>query len=263
MKKEIKFAIYSVQKYLESSAENRISFIITVIVMALNDIAFLVLWYSFGTLAPGMGGWQPMDAFLLLGFNTLGFGICYSFLGGVRSLPEIVVKGNFDQYLLSPKNILLRVSTHKITLSAMGDAVFGIICIALWFYFTGFSWFSLFLAIYFTLLSASFYYAFAVFTSSFSFYFNDARPIVSSFVELVMMPAMFYGGAVKGALRVFFLFIIPSLLIGVFPVETMKNYSFEALVFSFFMISIWLLGSICFFNRSVKKYESGNFINFG
>ena len=94
----------------------------------LNNIAFIVLWYYFGKMVGNINGWEPFDIFGLYGFSATSFGLVCSFFYGVFNIPTYISTGNFDKYLLTPKNTLLKVSTSAISTSAIGDLVFGIIC---------------------------------------------------------------------------------------------------------------------------------------
>lgn len=255
--------MFAIKKNIESSAELRTSFIFSIIGMCLNNTSFLVIWFSFGTIAAGINGWQPIDAFALLGFSTLSFGLVFTFLGGFKDLPEIVVRGDFDKFLLNPKNVLLRLSTSTITISAIGDIVFGIICLGVWIFYTGLSMQILFSTIFLALLASAFSYFYFLFANTFAFYFQDSRPVVQSVFELYMGPSLMPGGTIQGALRLFFLFVIPSLFAGAYPVEVIKNVSLGGILLPFFVCIFWGIFSVWFFYRSVRKYESSNFINFG
>jgi ABC-2 type transport system permease protein len=263
IKKEISFAYFSVKKNLMSSAELRGSFLVTVFGMALNNTAFVILWMAFGKIAGNMGGWQATDVLGQLAFGTLGFGICFTFLGGIRELPEIVAQGNFDKFMLNPKSILLRVSTSKSHVAALGDLLFGIITLTIWFYFIGFTVKKFIFAIIFILCSAALFYFFSVLTNSVAFYFADARSLVQGLFEFLITPSLFYGGAFQGVLRFAFIFIVPALMVGGFPVEAVKSENYIMVFTALLLTCVWAVVAVLAFCKSVRKYESSNFINFG
>ncbi len=68
--KEIYFAGYSIYKNLQSSMELRFSFWFAIFGMALNNVAFIIIWMSFGVIAGDMGGWQAVDYLLAFGIGT-------------------------------------------------------------------------------------------------------------------------------------------------------------------------------------------------
>jgi ABC-type uncharacterized transport system permease subunit len=80
---------------------------------------------------------------------------------------------------------------------------------------------------------------------------------------MLITPSVFYGGAFTGWLRNFFIFIIPSFLLGNIAVDVIKNPTWEMyLTVSVITIS-WILLSLYIFKISLRRYESSNFINFG
>ena len=126
--KNIRLAILNIKKNIKNEKELKSSFLISIIGMALNNISFLILWYYFGKTIGKINGWEPYDIFGLYGISTTSYGIVMGFFAGMLKIPDYISSGNFDKYLLTPKNILLKVSTSKIQVSAFGDLIFGIVC---------------------------------------------------------------------------------------------------------------------------------------
>lgn len=260
---ETKFTIFNIKKNIQNSSELRGSFIISVVGMILNNSSFLIIWLVFGGVMGTVGGWKQNDVFGLLGFSTVTFGIIITFLGGIRDLPEYVLNGSFDRFMLAPKNILLRVCTSKIYVSAIGDLAFGVLCLAFWFYYIGFSLNNLLLALFFILFGSLCTFGYFVFASSVSFYFKNPRNIVFALFELYLGPSIYHGGAIQGGLRKFLIFIVPALLSGALPVEIIKDPEITKILVYAGISIFWLVFSIWFFYKSLKKYESSNFVNFG
>jgi ABC-2 type transport system permease protein len=264
MLKEIKFVLYSIKQNIKSSAELRSSFWTSLLGMAINNISFLIIWMSFGNVAGNMGGWQSVDYLLAFGISTFSFGLCFGFFTGIRNLPEIVKYGDLDKFLLSPKNILLRLSTSKIESAAFGDLLFGFVCVSVWVYLTSnFSAFVIFNILFFTILATLIWYFFSVAINSVAFYFADARTVVQGLFELLITPSIFYGGAFQGILRNVFIFIVPSMLLGNLPLEIIKNPSMKMYIISVAITTFWIFFGLYIFKKSLRKYESSNYINFG
>ncbi len=68
---EIKFALYSIKKNIQSSAELRTSFLMNVFGMAINNTAFIILWGFFVNTVGKIGGWTVADIIGLQGFVAL------------------------------------------------------------------------------------------------------------------------------------------------------------------------------------------------
>jgi ABC-2 type transport system permease protein len=261
---EIRFAVESIKQNLRSSAELRSSFLISLFGMTINNSAFLVIWMSFGKLAGDMGGWNYIDYLLAQGILTIAFGVCYGFFAGIRYLPETVKHGDLDKYLLSPKNTLLRLSVSRFESSAMGDLLFGLLCVGMWIYLTdNFSFIVLVNVVLFSVSASCIFFFFGLAANSLAFYFADSRTIVSGVLEMLLTPAIFYGGAFQGVLRNIFIFIVPAMLLGNLPLEIIKNPSLEMYFIVFCVTLFWIFFALLIFKISVKKYESTSFINFG
>lgn len=263
MMQEFKFALYAIKKNIQGSAELRTSFLMNVIGMTINNIAFILLWVFFVHAVGVIGGWTAADIVALQGFTALTYGIVFGFAAGIRNLPVYVTNGTFDRFMLSPKNILLRVSTSAFSASAVGDIFFGIICLVIYGVLMHVSATQVLLMALLVLLVTVLFFAITVICHSASFLFDDAKYVVNGFFELFFTPSLFHGGAFQGAMRAFFMFVIPSLLVGTIPVEIVKDLSMGKLAIVTIFTALWLVLSIKIFNRAVRHYESSNLMTFG
>lgn len=263
MLKELKFAIYAIKKNIQSSAELRTSFLLNVIGMAVNNTAFIFLWIFFVKSVGVIGGWTTFDIIGLQGFTALSYGIIFSIAMGVRKLPDYVASGSFDRYLLSPKNLLIRIATSSFSPSAVGDILFGFICLSIYGFLIHISIYQILLMCVLVVFSTITFLAMAITIFSASFFFIDSSVVSNGLFELFFTPTLFHGGAFQGAMRFFYTFIIPSLVVGTLPLEAVKNTSLLKMILVGILSILWLFISVKIFNRAVKKYESSNFMTFG
>lgn len=263
MIKEIKFAFYAIKKNIQSSTELRTSFLMNVIGMAINNIAFVFLWVYFVKSVGIIGGWTTYDIIGLNGFNAVSFGITMSIFMGIKKTPEYVSSGAFDRFMLSPKNLILRIATSAFSPSAVGDLIFGLICLSIYGFLIHITLLQVIFGIILVIFSSIIFFSMSLMINALSFYFTDASSFTDSVFQLFFTPTLFHGGAFQGAMRFIFTFLLPSLLIAAIPVETIKNISLHGLVIVGVLSFIWLFISIKIFNRSVRKYESSNFMTFG
>lgn len=263
MMKEIRFAFYAIKKNIQNSAELRASFLMNVFGMAINNSSFLFLWIFFVRSVGVINGWTAVDIVGLLGFGTFCFGIVYSIGAGIRKLPEYTASGACDRFMLSPKNLLLRIATSSLLVSAIGDIVFGFVCLSLYVYFIQANFYQLLMIPWLIIVSTTVFLATAVAIHSMSFLFTDANSVTLGLFELFLSPSLSHGGAFQGALRFVFTFLVPSLVVGALPVEIVRDISFEKLIFITILAIIWFFLSIKIFYACVKKYESSNFMTFG
>ena len=259
----IKLALLNIKKNFKNEKELKSSFIISVIGMAINNIAFLILWYYFGKTIGELNGWKPMDIFGLYGIGTTSYGIVVSLFSGMFNIPNYISSGNFDKYLLTPKNILMKVSTSAISTSAFGDLLFGVVCFIVFAFCSKLTMIQLTLSILLIILSSIVFYSFSLICMSISFYLMDGHNVSQGIYGMFLSNSLYHGGAFTGLLRVIFTFVMPSLLLGAIPVEIIKSLSIPSLLMILLLTIFWFVLSIMFFYKSLKKYESNNLFGFG
>ena len=263
MMKEIYFALYAIKKNVQSSAELRTSFLMNIVGMSINNTAFIILWGFFVSSVGIIGGWTVADIIGLQGFTALCYGIVFSAAAGIRKLADYTASGAFDRFMLSPKNLLVRVATASFSVSALGDIVFGVVCLGIFVFLIHATIYQILLIILLAIISTIVFLSAAIAIYSTSFFFEDASSVTGSLFELFFTPSLFHGGAFQGAMRFIFTFVIPSLLVGTLPVEIVTNVSLGKLLLVGILALFWFLISIKIFNKSVRKYESTNFMTFG
>lgn len=259
----IKLALINIKKNFKNEKELKSSFIISVIGMAINNVAFLILWYYFGKTIGEINGWTALDIFGLYGISNTSYGIISSIFAGIFNIPNYISSGNFDKYLLTPKNILVKVSTSSISTSAFGDLLFGTVCFVVFAFCNNLTIFQILLSLLFIIISSIIFYSFSLICMSVSFYLMDGHNVSTGLYGIFVSNSLYHGGAFTGVLRVIFIFLIPSLLLGAVPVEIVKNFSFNNLYIILCLTIFWFVLSVMFFYKSLKKYESNNLFGFG
>ena len=259
----IKLALLNIKKNIKNEKELKSSFIISVVGMMLNNISFLILWYYFGKTVGELNGWKPMDIFGLYGFSCTSYGLVASLFYGLFEIPNYISTGNFDKYLLTPKIILLKVSTSKISTSAFGDLLFGITCFIIFSVYSKISLIQLMLAVFLIIISSIVFYAFSLICMSISFYLMDGYNVSQGLYGMFVSNSIYHGGAYTGLLRIIFTIVMPSLLLGAIPVEIIKTISLKSIIMIVLLAICWFAISIMFFYKSLKKYESNNLYGFG
>ena len=259
----IKYALTNIIKNIKNEKELKISFIITIIGMAINNTAFLVIWYYFGKEVGDINGWTALDIFGLYGYNTVAYGVINTVLAGIYDIPTMITTAGLDRFLLTPKNVLLKISTSKFRTSAVGDLLFGVICFIVFAIINKMSLIDFILSMYLMVLVCVIYYGFSLVCMSLSFYVMDGHNISEGFYGTFLSTSLYHGGAFTGILKLVFTFVIPSLLIGAIPLELLKDFSITKLIIITGLTIFWLLISIIFFKLSLKRYDSNSLFGFG
>lgn len=263
MKNEFRFAFYAIKKNIQGSAELRVSFLTNIFGMMINNTAFVFLWIAFVRSVGEINGWTAVDVIGLQGFAALSFGIVFSVGSGLRKTAFYVADGSFDRFLVSPKNSILRVATSSFNASGVGDIIFGIVCLLFFCFLLNVT--SLQMALLFVLIICSVILLVSVMitVSSLSFLFTDPTTVAFGLFDFFMTPALFHGGAFQGVLRFLYTFIIPSLLLGSLPVETIRTLSISKLLIVVGITAVWFMFSLKMFAWGVKRYESSSLMSFG
>ena len=261
--RNIRLALLNIKKNFQNAKELKSAFITSVIGMCINNIAFIILWYNFGTIVGNLNGWEPIDIFGLYGISAISFGLISSIFCGIYNIPRYISTGNFDKYLLTPKNTLIKVATSAISTSSIGDFVFGVICLIIFSFVAKLSFLQILVSILLSFVSAIVYFAFSLICMSISFYLMDGDNISQGLYNMFVSGSLYHGGAFTGILKIIFVFVIPSLLLGAVPVELVKSMSLANICLIILLSIIWLIIAIIFFYKSLKKYESNNFFGFG
>lgn len=260
---DIKFALTSIKKNFRNEKELRISFLISILGMVLNNVAFLIIWYYFGKTIGIINGWKPLDILGLFAFSGISYGLVETPFQGIFRLPTYISSGVFDKFLTTPKNILIKVSTSSLSTSAIGDLLYGLVCFVMFAIFRKLTVFQLFLAFSLMIITSIIYYSFSLICMSISFYLMEGENVSEGLHNLFLSNSLYHGGAFTGALRFIFIFLIPSLLLGAVPVEIIINMSLIQFIMIILLTIFWFILSILFFYKSIRKYESNNFFGFG
>ena len=97
---------------------------------------------------------------------------------------------------------------------------------------------------------------------SISFYLMDGENISNGLYSMFVGSSLYHGGAFTGVLKAIFIFVVPSLLVGAFPLEIILNFSLFKLLLLICLTLFWLVFSIYFFYKSLRRYESNNSFGF-
>src|SRR5438067_1020363 len=94
--------------------------------MFLNDLMWVAFWAVFFTRFPNVRGYDLRDVLTIWAVAALGFGLATGFFGNCHRYAEVVVAGGLDFYLLLPRPVFLHLLVSRMSVSAWGDALFGL-----------------------------------------------------------------------------------------------------------------------------------------
>ncbi len=228
--------------------------------MMINNVTFFVIWIFFMKATGPINGWTAVDVFGMLGVSMVCYGIAHGFFYGVRDLPELVTKGQFDTVLLAPVNSFIKLATTSFSVTAYGDLLLGLgvaIGYGMFLHFTVVSWF---LYISTILIGSIVFISFVLISSLVAFYIYDGGLISNQIFEIFLRPSLYPGAIFPDKLKLFFMTVIPTLLTSAVPVDAVKDQSLYLLLFAGVVTMIWVVFATILYKVSVRRYESGNLL---
>jgi ABC-type uncharacterized transport system permease subunit len=181
-----------------------------------------------------------------------------SFFYGSALLPRMVDNGSFDSLLLSPRRLYLRVLTSALNMSAIGDFFFGLALVGLYWFFSHASFGQIAQLLSLSLPAAVIIWNFSLLTSLLAFFIPDSFSLTKSAFDMFLSPSLYPAGLFGGVLRFIFIFIVPSLVIGGLPVESVIKADWKIYFLVWILAIGWTIFTAWALSLAIKKYESGN-----
>ena len=254
---QIKSNLQMIKQYMwinaKTAIEYKTSFIVQTVTMFLNDLLWITFWWLFFARFPLINGWTYNDLLLLWVFGTIGFGLSGTFFGNKLNLPELIAEGKMDYYLTLPKNVLLHTLISKVNWFACGDLIFGIVIGILILKPE-----QLPLAVFLILFSTTLFVVIGIISGSMAFFIGNSQKISKTIHDSVLALSIYPTNVYDGLTKLILFTIIPAGLVTGMPVELMRHFELDKLIWMIVITIIFLIIAILFFYAGLKKYESGN-----
>jgi len=257
---ELSVARYSVRKRIANEAALKASFALQVFGMMLNNTSLLLVWVWFFQAFGEVNRWSVAETVAFQGFAALVYGLAFGFGDGVRALPQRVHFGTFDNLLLTPRNLYVRIVTDRVKTSAFGDMVYGVILLGIYFVIADLSIVQILLAVGTIIPAVLIMVNVTLIASLLAFIFPDAQALADDVFEIFLSPSLYPAALYEGVLRFIFLFGIPSLAIGGLPVEIVRDVSMGWFAVVWGLAIFWTILANALLSRAVRRYESGNLV---
>ena len=251
---QLRVCLLSVKYNIMREMLNPVTFVTNVVFMILNDAAILVQWFILFRLRGDIGGYTMKEVMLLWGLTAASFGLSRVLFTRVFSLPELIISGKLDSYLVQPKNVLLSVMTSATNISAIGDFLYGLILLVA----CGFSVSRLCLFLLFTVTGTIIITAFALFLGSLSFWFVRADMLGNQMVSGMISFMTYPDGIFRGISRFLLYFVIPVGMAVYHPVHIMTEFDvkmfFEVIGYAVLLMA----AAMIVFYRGLRRYSSSS-----
>lgn len=257
LRRLIRFTTASWMLNLAGAMEFRLSFLLTVGTMIVNNIVWIIFWDMYFQRFSVLNGWTMQDVMMMWAAAAGGFGIMSIFFGNATRLANLIVTGQLDVYLAQPKPVLLNVLISRMSVSAIGDLLFAI------FIFVAFGNVTLLGTIKFAaalLLSGLIFIFFCVITGCLSFWLGNTEGLSFQLYNALLTFATYPTGIFKGFGRLVLFTVIPAGFISSMPVSLIREIDLNFLFGAVGMASSLCVGGILIFYKGLRKYTSGNMI---
>ena len=97
------------------------------VLMAVNNLIFFVVWALYFDRFPNLRGWGQADVAMLYGVAAFGFGVSVALAGGVRDLARTIVDGGLDVHLGRPRHPLPSLLMSRSIPAGFGDAASALV----------------------------------------------------------------------------------------------------------------------------------------
>lgn len=257
VKNQIKVLMLSVKYNIMRQMVNKVTFITNIIFMILNNASFIVQWIILFSLKDEIGGYTMKEVILLWGMAAGVFGISHIFFYKAFEMPDLIINGKLDTFLVQPKNVFLSVISSDTSVSAIGDLIYAYICLVIY----GFSIKNFILFTLFSITGGIILTAFASIVGSLCFWITKGDILAESLTNVMINFATYPGTIFKNGIKLILYTVIPVGIANYLPVDTILNFNIAKFVYIIvFTILITILAFVIF-NKGLKRYSSSNLMS--
>lgn len=254
VKNQLRVCLLSLKYNMMREMVNRVTFLADICFMIVNNATILVQWVILFGLREDVGGYSMREIMLLWALTAASYGLSHILFARAFSLPELIINGKLDAYLVQPKNVLVSVMTSATDVTAIGDLLYGIgIMAALGLGVKGTLLFFLF-----TVTGTVIFSAFALLLGSLSFWFVRMDILENQAVMGMVSFATYPDGIFEGFSRFLLYLVIPVGMAVWHPVHIMAGFDLSKAAAVLGYAAFLAAAAVCVFYRGLKKYASGS-----
>ena len=253
VKNEIKVMFLTLKYNIMRAMLNRGTFLLSVVMMMLNNASFIIQWVILFSVKDEFGGYDLRTVMLLWGLASASFGLASIFFHNAMFLSDFIVEGKLDTLLVQPKNVLLASLTQKCESSAFGDLLYGY----LMFFLSGFSLKGLLLFTLFSITGCFIITAYRTIVHSSAFFIGKIDLFVDNVAGWITSFAT-YPDIFRGVIKVLLYTIVPIAMCAYYPVNIINDFNLYMFLYVIIGTIIFILLAIFIFYKGLKRYSSSN-----
>lgn len=261
MARQLAFLLALWKTNLLSAMEYRVSFLLQMGGMMLNNAFYFVFWIIFFERFEQVKGWGLVDMLFLFGVVAVGFGAGTFLFGNALHLSRIIAGGLLDYYLSLPKPVLLHVLASRSIASAAGDFAYGLLSFAAAVIVSGeFSGPMLLRFVLGCLAAMAVSVSFLVTVQSLAFWIGNATLLTGNAVNAIITFSLYPITLFDGTAKLLLFTLIPAAFVGAVPAEFVRTFSLTQLLQISAGAAVFLALATLVFYRGLRRYESGSAI---
>jgi len=240
---------------LAAGMEYRASFITQVLGMVLNNASFIVFWLILFEQLGDIRGYGFREVMFLWALSATGYGLAGVFLGNAGGISRTIMLGELDVYLLQPKPVLPSLLASRMSVSAWGDILYGIVLYAVTQPIAAgqAALFLLFSVLFCLVLTAV-----RVLYHSLTFFLGNAEEFAGTASELVLSFALYPGSIFEGPSTLVLHSLVPAALVAWIPIGLFQSFSWSRLAALLGADALVVGAAVLLFRLGLRRYESGN-----
>ena len=257
-KKILKLYMRYFKLNLASQMEYRVSFIVQVFGMVLNNASFIFFWWvAFDITGSDIAGYSMRDVMFIWAVASSAFGFASILFANVSQISSLIITGELDTFLLQPMPVLANLLGARTQVSAWGDFIYGwVILFIFWDVSVGIL--SIFLLS--IILGAVIFVSVKIIFHTLTFYLGYAQMITSAASEFMISFSIYPEGIFTGFVRLLIYSLLPAAFVTHIPLDLVKDFDISKFVIWILFAVVHFIIACWFFGKGLKKYESGNLI---
>lgn len=257
VKNQFKVSFLSIKYSVMRELLNKATFISNIVFMMLNNASMIIQWLVLYSLREDMGGYSFKEILLLWGMASATFGFSRFFFERAFHISRLINEGKIDSFIIQPKNILISICTSGISVSAIGDLLYGYIMLI----FYGLSIKTFILFTYFVITGGIIITCISIILNSLSFWFSNTTTVSVLGNRLMCNFATYPDGIFKGIAKALLFTLIPVGISNYIPVHVIVNFDLNLFLINTCVCIFLIYFTFIIFYKGLKRYSSSNLMS--
>ncbi|GIP41273.1 hypothetical protein J31TS4_45530 [Paenibacillus sp. J31TS4] len=240
---------------LAGAMEFRMSFLLTAGMMMVNNTVWMFFWAVYFHRFPIVNGWGLEDVMMMWAVSTTGFGLSATLFGNCYRIAGLVASGQLDVYAAQPKPVLLHVLITRMSVSAIGDVLYGLLLYAIFGEHTLLGACKFIAAL---LLATAIFVFYNTLVQSLAFYIGNAEGLGLQMFNIVLTFSTYPTDIFRGFSKLLLFTVVPAAFISYLPIGLLRETNGLFLAGALLMALALAAGGTLLFYRGLARYTSGN-----